>query len=135
MRSLGDLEWLKDYVGIPYLKGGRDPREGLDCFGLCRLIYAQEYGIQLPDWQTDQIQLKEIDKAIAGQVTSGTFTQVDTPADGDFVVCLRTKLAHHLGLYYGGGVLHTATGKGTIYEPLSRFQRDYVKVIFGDWTP
>ena len=35
-----------DYVGLPWRIGGRD-RRGLDCFGLVRLVLAEQAGIIL----------------------------------------------------------------------------------------
>ena len=134
MRTLGDLNWINDYVGkIPYKFGGRD-WDGVDCYGLAKLIYKEHYNIDLPDWVMDEVDLKTRDSLIAKAVCSGDFTEVDDPMDGDFVVCSRTRMAHHLGLFYAGGVLH-GSDNGVVYEPLSRFSRKYVKVIFGKWEP
>lgn len=43
---------LDQYVGLPWKLGGRDSR-GLDCFGLVRLVLAEQAGILLPDWLDD----------------------------------------------------------------------------------
>ena len=38
-------------LGIPYLEGGRDPNEGLDCLGVVLLVLASQ-GIRTNDpWQ------------------------------------------------------------------------------------
>ncbi len=37
------------YVGIAFAVGGRD-RNGIDCWGLLRLVYAEQLAIELPDW-------------------------------------------------------------------------------------
>ena len=52
MRSMGDLSWLNRYIGKPYKYGGRDVT-GLDCYGLVKLIYKEQYNQNLPDWTTD----------------------------------------------------------------------------------
>lgn len=43
---------LDSYVGLPWKLGGRD-RRGLDCFGLVRLVLAEQAGVLLPDWLDD----------------------------------------------------------------------------------
>lgn len=134
MRNIGDLAWLNDYIGIPYRFAGRD-MSGVDCYGLVKLIYENEYGYDMPDWAIDRIDLKGRHDAIESVVTSGAFTETDKPVDGDLVVCYRTKAACHVGVYYANGVIHSAENKSVIYEPLSRFSRAYVKLIIGDWQP
>ena len=134
MRDIGDLNWLNDYVGLPYKFGGRD-YDGVDCYGLTKLIYAEEYGVELPDWLGSRIDLKGRADEIAGIVTSGDFVATEDPQDGDFAVCHRTKAAFHIGLFYGGGIIHAADGIGAIYVQKDRFEMDYVKVVYGAWTP
>jgi cell wall-associated NlpC family hydrolase len=41
--------WAGKYVGIPFADKGRT-RAGCDCWGLCRLALAEQFGIDLPDY-------------------------------------------------------------------------------------
>jgi len=134
MRSLGDMAFLNDYVGIPYKHGGRD-WDALDCYGLVKLVYQEEYGIVLRDWATDAMDLREKSEAIASILCTGEWQEVEEPEDGDFVVCRRLRAAHHIGLFFGGGVLHAVQGTGVIYQTLGRFQANFTQVTFGKWTP
>ena len=133
MRNVGDLSWLNRYIGRPYKYGGRD-LEGMDCYGLCVLIYKERYGIKLPDWLVDEIDLKDRSEHIVDVVCSGEFTEMKDPQDGDFAVCYRTKLAHHIGIFYGGGIIHCSDYLGVKYQPRHEFEAGFVKVVYGDWA-
>lgn len=37
------------FIGLPYADKGRD-RDGVDCWGLVKLVYAEVAGIVLPDY-------------------------------------------------------------------------------------
>lgn len=134
MRNIGDLSWLNRYIGKPYKYGGRD-LEGLDCYGLVKLIYQDRYGLKLPDWLVDEIDLKGRSGHIGSVVCSGAFTEMQDPADGDFAVCYRTKLAHHIGIFYGGGIIHCSEPLGVRYQPRGEFEAQFVKVVYGEWSP
>lgn len=41
--------WLADYIGIPYVTGGRT-REGADCWGLFALVWRERLGAEPPDY-------------------------------------------------------------------------------------
>lgn len=44
--------WADDYVGLTFKRMGRG-REGLDCFGLVRLVIHEQAGILLPSYSDD----------------------------------------------------------------------------------
>lgn len=46
------MSWSNGYVGIPYADLGRDA-SGCDCWGLARLVYANELQIGLPSYAAD----------------------------------------------------------------------------------
>jgi hypothetical protein len=45
--------WTGDYVGIPFVDLGRN-RDGCDCWGLVRLILAEQAGLALPSLATSE---------------------------------------------------------------------------------
>lgn len=36
-------------IGVPFLDGGRDPGEGLDCWGVVLEFYRRRFGVNVPD--------------------------------------------------------------------------------------
>ena len=128
--------WLNNYIGLPYLSGGRD-MDGADCYGLIKLVTEEHFGWVLPDWEIDTLDLGARNEAIEDVVTSGDFLRKDFPADGDIAVCYRGRIAVHVGICFRDGVLHTAQDgqRGAVFEPLPKFVQHYGSVIFGQWTP
>jgi cell wall-associated NlpC family hydrolase len=47
-RSERSAAWAAGYVGIPFVDGGRG-RDGLDCWGLVRLVLRERFGAEVPD--------------------------------------------------------------------------------------
>jgi hypothetical protein len=44
-------DWVAPYIGLPWKTMGRD-REGLDCWGLVRLVFLERWSIALPAHST-----------------------------------------------------------------------------------
>ena len=42
--------WTADYVGLPFKEGGRD-RQGLDCYGLLRLVINDRFAGAVPEYE------------------------------------------------------------------------------------
>lgn len=40
---------MLELVGVPYVEGGVDPAQGLDCFGVIRWVLNNELGMAVPD--------------------------------------------------------------------------------------
>lgn len=128
--------WLNKYIGLPYLQGGRHP-DGIDCYGLCKLIYLEQFDIVLPDWQEDMVNLRTRAMTIESVIHSGSFTPHDEPQDTDFVFCYRGRVAHHVGLFFKDGVIHCHEGgkRGSVFEPWPRFQTQFTDIVVGRWDP
>lgn len=90
------VEYLKQYLGQPYVWGGETPETGFDCSGLIQWGF-KHFGIDLPRVTYDQI----------GQ---GTPIGMKGLRVGDLVFFDTAKQAgpDHVGIYMGGGkFLHT----------------------------
>jgi cell wall-associated NlpC family hydrolase len=71
--------WLHGYVGLPFLDGGRKRTDGgLDCWGLVRLIYAEQAGIELPSYgEISAADLAGVAGAIAADCFADPWSRVD----------------------------------------------------------
>lgn len=75
------------YLGVPYVWGGEDPKIGLDCSGLVKLVF-QKFGVNLPHFAASQAEL-------------GAPVRYDELQPGDLV--FFGNPIHHVGIYLGDG--------------------------------
>ncbi|WP_119270852.1 hypothetical protein [Taklimakanibacter deserti] len=78
------MEWTAAYVGLPYLRLGRD-RSGVDCWGLARLPVVEIKGLPIPLWDT----VGPEDGAALGEVVEtgrhdGSWLSIDPNAAREF---------------------------------------------------
>ena len=118
--------WSDEYVGIPWLWGGRT-RAGLDCYGLVQIVYADVLGVYLPphDYGTPTAAgAIVVDEATRGRM----WRPIDDPAELDVAivdaVCRdphRRRLARgpwHLVVRVDRDhVLHAAEPCGVVVQP------------------
>jgi cell wall-associated NlpC family hydrolase len=105
------LTILNEYIGKPYLVNGRGP-DAFDCFGLVLDIYRRLFDIHLPDWTVEDATLatavRVINKAWRSQEANDLAYKVDAPEDFDIAFLYRKDIAHHVGIYVNGGVMHAS---------------------------
>ena len=92
---------MANTVGIPFVKGGRDSEQGVDCWGLVMLVYKEHYGTDIPDF-TD----------IDGFLDEGDWECIPEPKDEDVpLVALMASYPDciiHAGIFIGNNrVIHT----------------------------
>ncbi|WP_019905717.1 NlpC/P60 family protein [Methylobacterium sp. 77] len=114
------MHWSADYVGLPWRARGLT-REGIACWGLARLVYAEQLGIEVPDYAAAVSSLTERAEvaAVFAENTSAAGPWVEVHAAGaqfeivqdfDILVFQRAGLTHHVGIAIGGGrMLHIDT--------------------------
>jgi NlpC/P60 family len=137
MSNAGDLAWINDYVGVPFVENGRT-RDGWDCWGLVVAIYRDRLGLELPDYQW-RPPFGPFEKLAAFQrgkdsVDAGELAQaLEAPEAWAIGLVRADRRPFHVGLSIGGGVLHAQRYAGTVYEPLARFQSVYQGVKWFRW--
>ena len=104
---------------IPFKEKGR-ALDGLDCWGLVRLFYKREMGIDLDDKSSDYADTS--DPIIADLVAKDRFEnwiEAEKPASGDVVLCRMRNRPMHVGVYMDGGfMLHIEGGNTAKVEKI-----------------
>lgn len=92
--------WWNEYVGIPYKLKGRD-KDGIDCWGLVRLIYADKFNIELPSYAFDYTSsTDDIVKQLFASERGG-WVSTDVPHEGDLVLFRIGGHVTHVGIMLG----------------------------------
>lgn len=115
-------EWVKKYVGIPFVSGGRD-KTGLDCYGLVRLILTEEYGFDLPvllgDY-TNALNVAETKRLFTENVPILCGGKISGPEEKAVALMRMCGRLCHIGLYAGDGcIIHSRHKTGVVVERLS----------------
>lgn len=103
------------YIGLPFVSGARGP-DAYDCWGLILAVYAEVYGIQLPDYDIGAEALRDITRQINTEMGSGKWTATN-PDECPSVAVMALHpdhpgLVNHCGVNVGGRVLHTTFAVG-----------------------
>jgi len=107
---------FEKYIGIPYAEKGRDI-SGLDCYGLVRLIYKNEYKIDLPSFTADydaddNTRIQDL----FAQYKEGWET-IDQPSEGDVVLFRMMGIESHIGIVIDSShFLHVREGRDSVIE-------------------
>ena len=111
---------MDEYIGIPFKAGGRD-RDGLDCWGLVRLVYRERLGVDLPAYDgvfsdTDPETMRQVGSLMAEQSRQWQQVQQMQPMD---VLLIRVNggVPSHVALYLGDDwMLHIMEGMDVTQE-------------------
>jgi cell wall-associated NlpC family hydrolase len=138
--------WAAAYVGIPFLDLGRD-RTGCDCWGLARLVLAEQAGVRLPSLATgygSEANAGGVGDAIEAERRSGAWDQIDAGNEQPFDVVEMSGAARvpgfgwvfgplHVGVVVTSGwLLHVERGTAAV---LARYRKDQTirKRVLGFW--
>jgi len=106
------------YIGIPFVDKGRTSA-GIDCWGLFRMIYQEQYGIELPSF-TDAYKSGDdfvaIKKAMAENMDPWIEIPTGEEVEGDGVT-LRMIGHPHIAVVVGDGhLIHSDRLMGVVVE-------------------
>lgn len=93
------LKLADQYVGTKYTWGGNTPREGFDCSGFTKYIFAKE-GITLPRTSREQVRAGRAVPADFGSLRPGDLMMFAEPGEA----------ISHVAIYAGDGVIIHSSG-------------------------
>jgi cell wall-associated NlpC family hydrolase len=98
------LHIASSYIGVPYVWGGNTPRQGFDCSGFTKYVFAQA-GIALPRTSREQVH--------AGWAVSPDFRAL---RPGDLMLFAEPGQAiSHVAIYAGDGrIIHSSSSNGGV---------------------
>ena len=109
---------VTEYIGLPFEPGGRGPR--YDCWGICRLVYADRLGITLP-LHTGYAETLTGETSRLMVSARAEWREVAEPEPYDVVMFNVDGKPNHIGLVIGGGFfLHTTREKDCCIEQYTR---------------
>jgi cell wall-associated NlpC family hydrolase len=95
--------WSRKYVGIPYVPHGRD-FQGVDCYGLLRLVFRQEFGAEIPEYVYDDATVPD---AFEAGLNDSCWSLVAAEQLGDVILLTVKGKPFHCGLVLEPGrMLH-----------------------------
>ena len=131
--------WAADYVGLPYVRHGRD-RSGVDCWGLLGLVWREALGRPLPDYEgVDWFDGQKASVIGTDALAYASQFSEIAPGEerlGDGMLMRMRGHPFHVGLVLSPGwMLHTHEAAGSVIEPyrchrwehrISAFYRPFV---------
>lgn len=109
------MHWSYRFVGLPFASLGRG-RDGLDCYGLLRLVLAEEHGIRLPTYTERYVSVEEraeVAAVLAGESGRGPWCSVAPGQEAPFDALVFAVLGApmHVGIVVRPGLmLHVSRG-------------------------
>ena len=106
---------IRNLIGIPFVDGGRDPKVGLDCWGLL-VIAVGRYGHAVPNYEIDCHDTERISKQVISDIDG--WEKIEVPEPGCVVLMNldpeMPSAIQHFGVCIGGGrFLHTLVKTGS----------------------
>lgn len=111
--------WAGRYIGLPFRDHGRD-RSGLDCWGLVRLVLAEQFGHMLPSLTQDYAHSRAagaISELILREIPLWHSIPAGEEKAGDVIVLRLNGKPLHVGAVLGDKqMLHIEAGINSAIE-------------------
>ena len=114
--------WAGHYIGLPFKDHGRDT-SGLDCWGLVRLVLAEQFGVALPSYIREYertTQVEKISDLIKRESFKWRLIKQGDEICGDVIVLRVRGQPMHVGMVIGDKqMLHIEHGINSVIEKYS----------------
>jgi cell wall-associated NlpC family hydrolase len=136
--------WYEKYVGFTHNHLGENPETGIDCYNLCRYVYQQELGINIPLASHDFCNIVDDDwfqKTTDNLFENGakldrpdfSWIKVQTPKPFDIITMSfgSTNITNHCALCVDKDrILQIMIGKPSWIGPYGRYYKQYTTGIY-----
>ena len=105
--------WVAEYCGLPFKEQGRS-REGIDCWGLARLVLLEQLGLETPDYSAayDDVADKVVIPQVIRAGLEAEWEKVAVPQPFDLIILKVAGNPMHVGLVVStDSFLHAPEGK------------------------
>lgn len=113
------MNWTAQYVGKPFMDGGRGP-DAYDCWGVVQAVYRDQLGIDLPGYgEISAANLLRVRRQIAAGADAEPWLPVTDPREFDVAVMrLPSGRGHgHVGVMIDAhNVLHSEGASGVAVD-------------------
>lgn len=124
--------FVNAWVGVRFRWDGRD-MNGVDCWGLVMRYYRDCLAVELPDWTRGARPAGAVKDTFEAEVPRH-WRPIAAPRSGCLVLVAPSRRPAHIGVFWRGGVLHAALGRGVVWENLAAFSRAYPSREFGEYV-
>ncbi len=137
-------KWYDKYLNIPYKHLGNDPKSGMDCFNLCRYIYKEETGIDIPYFSFDRCNIvdddwynKTSDSIFeSSALADNSWKRVSEPKKFDFILMSigSTNISNHCAMYLENNkMIHNMIDRPSWISPYGSYYQQYTTGLYR-WT-
>ena len=128
--------WQNKYIGIPFEDRGRTIN-GVDCWGLVRLIYKNEFNITLPSFAEDYSNTDETNKLEELiSIHKEGWTQTTAPKSGAVVLFKLLGSESHVGVVVNERqFIHVSEGSTSVIESFDSILWKKRIIGFYEYTP